>query len=265
MITPQDRSAQAPKAIAQCDDCDHSQYEPCDYERKSNGAWNINEGQVIHRLTKHGWTYIKGKLRCMACSLKRKGIDVTIAERVRNNAREDRTASEIASLSGLTLQQVYQSLHAQKLPFRRSENGFSNQYSKKKPEVKSMVVTDIRQPSQSQKREILAMLSVAYDADAGRYKDCESDVTVAGAIGGGCMFGWVAQLREEFFGPDGGNEEIEALQSELRAWMDGAAKASEAAKAALADLTRVQGECLGFQRRLDALVKAAGPRATRIA
>ena len=62
----------SPKAIAKCDDCGHAQYETCDYERRSDGSWQPNEGQIIHRLTKHGWTNIKGVLRCMACTLKRK-------------------------------------------------------------------------------------------------------------------------------------------------------------------------------------------------
>ncbi len=128
-----------------------------------------------------------------------------------------------------------------------------------------MATTDLRQPTQAQKREIISMLTVVYDAEKGRYRDCESDVTVASAIGGGCLFGWVAQLREEFFGPDGGNEEIGALQDELREWMDKAEASRIAAQAAIDDLTRAQSRCLDFQRRLDALIKAAGPRGLRVA
>ncbi len=78
------------------------------------------------------------------------------------------------------------------------------------------------------------------------------------------MFGWVAQLREEFFGPDGGNEEIGALQSELREWMDAASEIQVKAREAVTELTKAQDKCLDFQRRLDALIKAAGPRGARV-
>ena len=33
------------------------------------------------------------------------------------------------------------------------------------------------------------------------------------------MPGWVAEIREEFFGPDGGNGEMDALLAEMRAWV----------------------------------------------
>ena len=35
MIEVLDRSTGSPKAIAKCDECDHAQYETCDYERQT--------------------------------------------------------------------------------------------------------------------------------------------------------------------------------------------------------------------------------------
>lgn len=87
---------------------------------------------------------------------------------------------------------------------------------------------DLRRPTPKQKREIMGMLEVAYDDDAKRYKGDDTDKSVAEAIGNGVLPGWVAEIREEFFGPDGSNEgmekvrdEIEALLSETKVlWQD---------------------------------------------
>ncbi len=205
MIEPLDRSGHSPKAVATCDDCGHSQYETCDYERRADGSWRPNEGQIIHRLTKHGWSHVKGKLRCMSCTLNRKA-------------------------------------------------------EKPMPEN----VTPLRQPTREQKRQIIELLGEVYDTQAERYRAAESDVTVAEAVGGGCMFGWVAEIREELFGPDGRNEELEALQADLAVWQQTADALATKAHAAVAEFDKARAQVGEFQRRLDALVKAAGPRGARV-
>ena len=73
----------------------------------------------------------------------------------------------------------------------------------------------LREPTPKQKREIIGLLEVVYDDAAKRFKDGESDKTVADAIGGGVLFGWVARIREELFGPDTRNQEVEALRAAL--------------------------------------------------
>jgi hypothetical protein len=209
MIRPLDRSAvNGPQAVAECDDCGHSQYERADYSRKSSGAWEVNEGQVIHRLTKHGWSHVKGTLRCMACELKRKAA-----------------------------------------------------ISEKGTKPMGDNVTELRQPTREQKRQIIEMLGAVYDTDAGRFKDCESDVTVADAIGGGCMFGWVAQIREDLFGPDGRNEEAEALLADIALWRKTADDLLGSVHASLKKFDEARDKVAGLERRLDAVLKAAGPRA----
>lgn len=78
-------------------------------------------------------------------------------------------------------------------------------------------------PSREQKREIMALLQEVYDADAGRYSGGETDASVAEVLGFPGRPGWVAALREEFFGPDGGNDDIEALAKALeqsKAWCE---------------------------------------------
>lgn len=77
------------------------------------------------------------------------------------------------------------------------------------------IAEGVRQPTPKQKREIIGVLEVVYDDDAKRYKDGESDKTVAEAIGDGVLWGWVAQVREELFGPDTRNQEIEEIRKSV--------------------------------------------------
>lgn len=201
MIEALDRSTGSPKAIAKCDDCGHAQYETCDYERRSNGSWEPNVGQVLHRLTKHGWSHVKGTLRCMSCTLKHKA---------------------------------------------------------EKP--MSEKVTPLRQPTREQKRQIIELLGEVYDTAAERYRAAESDVTVADAVGGGCMFGWVAEIRDELFGPDGRNEELENLRGDIAVWKETADALSTKAHIAIKAFDKDREKVAEFQKRIDALVKASGPR-----
>lgn len=76
------------------------------------------------------------------------------------------------------------------------------------------VKDEIRTPTPKQKREIIGLLEVVYDDERKRFKDGESDKTVADAIGGGVLWGWVAQVREELFGPDSRSQEIEEIRKE---------------------------------------------------
>lgn len=86
----------------------------------------------------------------------------------------------------------------------------------------------LREPTLEQRREIISLLVDVYDAAAKGYKPGESDKTVADAVGGGVLFGWVAKLREENFGPDTRSEEVESLRkavADLEKELRGQAKA----------------------------------------
>lgn len=80
--------------------------------------------------------------------------------------------------------------------------------------IKGASEKPLREPSRAQKREIMLLLEEVYDAEAGRYNGTESDKTVADTLGDGILHGWVAQIREEFFGPDG-NQEADAMNQEI--------------------------------------------------
>ena len=124
-------------------------------------------------------------------------------------------------------------------------------------------VEPIRQPTREQKRQIIEMLTASYDTKAERYTGAETDVTIADAIGAGCMFGWVAAIREDMFGPDGGNEENEALMAELGMWMANGDKLAADMHAALSEFNAARGKVKALEERLKSVVKAAGPKAAR--
>lgn len=89
-----------------------------------------------------------------------------------------------------------------------------------------------RQPTPEQEVDIIVALSSVYDRKAKRYAGVETDRSVAEVIGGGCMPGWVAKIRADKFGP-AGNEEAEAIRSEIASIRDSTAKSLDALTARL--------------------------------
>lgn len=137
------------------------------------------------------------------------------------------------------------------------------------------VVTPLREPSREQKRQIIDLLGEVYDLPAQRYKGRDTDKSVADVIGGGCMPGWVAQIREDLFGPDGGNAEMEAVLADAAACKErahylnakeveltSAAKQLQASAGELkADADRLNGVACELIKRLNAIRTAVGPKA----
>lgn len=70
------------------------------------------------------------------------------------------------------------------------------------------------EPTREQAREIMLILTDVYDTAAQRYKGVETDKTVASFLGVE-RWGWVSQIREKFFGPDG-NEANERMIAEIK-------------------------------------------------
>lgn len=61
------------RARARCDRCPREEVVTCDYERVGRGnEWRPNHGQVVRKITDHGWAEVKGNLLCPACEAKRK-------------------------------------------------------------------------------------------------------------------------------------------------------------------------------------------------
>lgn len=101
---------------------------------------------------------------------------------------------------------------------KQKENKVATKVEKSVETPSSVVplpVSAPRAPSLSQRRQILEMLEVSYDIEKGRYNGHETDKTVAEAAGAGVLPGWVTEVREQFFGMNGGNSEIEEAAGQL--------------------------------------------------
>ena len=92
-----------------------------------------------------------------------------------------------------------------------------------------------RKPSREQKREIMLMLQTVYDFENQRYTKSETDKTVADALGEGTLWGWVREIREDMFGPDG-NEENMLTVGEAKLWIDRASANIEAFEKTITDM-----------------------------
>lgn len=127
-----------------------------------------------------------------------------------------------------------------------------------------------REPTRAQKRAINDLLTSVYDTEGLRYRDAETDKTVADTIGEGCMPAWVAEIREEFFGP-AGSAELEELTGALIQIIANTTKTitelgevsdliAKNIKAAEADRTAAKA----LAARVEAMKQAIGPKARSI-
>jgi rubredoxin len=128
----------------------------------------------------------------------------------------------------------------------------------------------LRQPTVAQRRAIRDLLDTVYDEPGQRYTAGETDFTVAAALEGGIMPGWVAEVREAFYGP-AGNADLEKLIDAM-ATLEAKAAADGRELAALGgDLDRLQRAHAATQNSIADLrtqvarLKAAlGPKGARL-
>lgn len=118
-------------------------------------------------------------------------------------------------------------------------------------------VTELRKPTREQRRAIMALLDEVYDTTAGHYRGAETDVTVAETIGGGCMFGWVTDIRVENYGDSGDNEESGKLVADLTALLERVTAIQTEASATKLEVSRALD-------RVNAMAKAIGPKGRAI-
>lgn len=122
-------------------------------------------------------------------------------------------------------------------------------------------VTQLREPSQKQKRLIIMALEDDYDDAAKRYKGNKTDKTLADDLGDGILFGWVARIREDLFGPDGANDEIEAVEAAIKKLSVEAADLGRAVTLLQATSVKLTNEQAALAKRIIAIKSAVGPRA----
>lgn len=164
------------RANAACDLCGRAEVVAATNHTRS-GKTTVDEGQVIRKLSAQGWALVKGRLHCPLCEAKRKAYTP--------NPKPDpapEPAKEIAVTATV----------------EAKEPG-------------------LRRPTPAQKRQIIGLLEDAYDDDAKRYRSpSDNDRVIAETVGGGCLWGWVAEIREELFGPDTRNAELDAIRAEVK-------------------------------------------------
>lgn len=117
---------------------------------------------------------------------------------------------------------------------------------------------EVRQATKAERREIMMMLTDVYDTDQERYRQGDTDDSVAEVLG--VMPGWVAEIREDLFGPDGGNEDIEALEAQIAGFRADATKLLDAATKANQAVVKSLEQAKDFQSQLSKIKKAVGPR-----
>ena len=97
-----------------------------------------------------------------------------------------------------------------------------------------------------------------YDHDRQCYCGGETDDTVAKVLN--VMPGWVAGIRDEFFGPGGSNDDMAALGDEIRKFMQDTQARLTAAKLEVESLEAVIGRVSSMSKTLDQIKDAVGPR-----
>lgn len=139
----------------------------------------------------------------------------------------------------------------------------------------------VREPTKEQRRAIMQLLLECYDTERQLYRGAETDMTVADTVGGNCMFGWVAKIREENFGEGGGNETHGALAAEVAAFRAEVTKAFDRLDDEVRRVVALGDECRKIREaaapqeaalrqradsllaKINALSKTFGPKAER--
>jgi hypothetical protein len=118
-------------------------------------------------------------------------------------------------------------------------------------------------PTREQKRQIMELLSESYDTGAGRYRKGDTDAVVAEVLGFPQRPGWVAQIREEFFGADGGNDEIASLSAQIAALQAAETKLETALAKLSQEREALHRDAATMAASLASIRAAVGPQALR--
>ncbi len=120
------------------------------------------------------------------------------------------------------------------------------------------VKTEPPVPTRAQKRSIMDLLEDVYDVESECYCQGDTDETVAGVLG--LPPAWIEQLREEFFGPTGANEDMQKLSVDVLKLLRASETQRRDAVAHLVKLDVTIADAKSLLDRLKAVEKAVGPR-----
>lgn len=277
-IDSADHGRHALYQVAGCSSCDVTLQIPCNH-------MPLPENAVSKKLGRAGWRFDRsGRHKCPACLLagrKPASPETTQPEPVATEApkrtgpggkREVRPV-EIAGTTYATVNAAAKALGVSNSTIcRHADAGTLDELTafvaarKTQKETVTVTTTAVeppREPTRVQKREIMDLLASAYDTKNERYLSGDTDETIAQELD--VMPGWVAQLREEFFGPNGGNEDIDRLAGEVADFLKEARAALAMAEESVKTLTAGVGRAEEFAEKLDRIKAAVGPRKLKVA
>lgn len=128
--------------------------------------------------------------------------------------------------------------------------------SKPNPPLTVVAAEPPREATRDQKRAILHKLDENYDEKARSYVGACTDQTIASELG--VPRAWVSDLREEFYGPSGENDEVRALRKEMQTERERIKKLEAAAMGLVDNLAEAAKRLEAIDRKADAISKALG-------
>lgn len=129
-----------------------------------------------------------------------------------------------------------------------------------KEEKKKMAEANApREMTRDDRRRVFRAIDEEYDDKNGRYVGNTTDQILADKLH--VPRAWVAEVREEAFGPEGGNEEMHRVASTLGTLVSKAESIEKKAMEVAAEAESYREEIKAMRKRLDALTASVGPRA----
>jgi hypothetical protein len=119
-----------------------------------------------------------------------------------------------------------------------------------------------RTMTREERRKIWRYLDEVYDVPNTRYLDDLTDHKVAEALK--VPRAWVSEIRDEAFGPDGGNASMEKLHRDMLRLSENLTKAVETCLNAATEAEKFQGELKSLENRLAQLRSCVGPQVHKI-
>jgi hypothetical protein len=138
----------------------------------------------------------------------------------------------------------------------------NERFSLKKKETdmqtQEKVVQDIRKPTPEDRRKIMAELNDCYDIEVGCYAVGETDQTIADRLK--VMRGWVTEIRTQFFGESGANDEMLNVRNALDGLIKSTEEHGNVALEFAAKSEQRLAELKTMRERVAALMKAFGQK-----
>ena len=224
------------RARLSCDanGCDRAEIIPCVFKGRAvkGGTRRIDLGATYKTVRALGWSVVGKKQFCSHCAAARK---------YKNHQQK----------------KVIQMPRKEPNPTR------GQQLFDASAELAKIQSAKPPEPTKKERIQIFSMLAEVYDLDAGRYNNGDTDETVAEVLG--TMPGFVTQIREAEFGPDGGNEDIEALTSRIDGFQEELLQLHKSAEAVATGAERKLGELRAMKADLQKIKNAVGPRVAKVA